>query len=93
MNVGNILLAEDRTPRRHRSSSVQDRVPKKILVFENRILRQLRPHASHRACSMTGLAIVGEDVGTTLGDTNERADRRSWDAMKQFFAELFNRPS
>lgn len=58
MNVGNVLFTQHRIPRRHGTPTVQHCFPKAIFVFENRVLRQLRPHPTHGSCAMASLAIM-----------------------------------
>src|SRR5689334_3406652 len=71
MDVRNILFTQDRAPGRHGAAAMKHRFPEKILLFQNRIFRELGSHSPACRLTVTGSAVVLEDAGASAGHADE----------------------
>jgi len=85
MNIGNVLMTQDRVPSRHCPSSVHDRLPEGLFVCEDRIVHQPRAHTAQGASSMAGLAIVLENTGSSGRNPRERTFNYSYRLLREWF--------
>jgi len=85
MNIGNVLVTQDRVPSRHCPSTVHDRLPEGLFVSEDRIVHQPRAHTAQGASSMAGLAIVLENTGSSGRNPRERTFSYSYRLLREGF--------